>query len=86
MLINIMTSTTGPALGNILISAGLWVITMMIILYKQTGIQLIGTFIILTGLAALLLQSKISASLSLIIAGVLIHCCGRLLLNIRKRR
>jgi len=86
MLINIMTSTTGPGLGNILISAGLWVITMMIILYKKAGIQLIGTFIILTGLAALLLQSKISASLSLIIAGFLIHCCGRLLLNIRKRR
>lgn len=86
MLINSFYSSAGPNLGSLFYAACIWVSAMMIVLYHRTGIQITGTLIAITGFAIMILEARFYLAISLFAIGILVHSCGRILVNLRRRQ
>ncbi len=85
MILHTMTSSSGPGMWDIFMPACLWVASMMVVLFHRSGIQVLGITIACIGLLTLLVYGKIVIPCSMLIFGLIVHTCGRLLLHYRRR-
>ncbi len=85
MIIHAMTSVHGPGMWEIFYPACLWLAGMVVVLFHRSGIQVLGGVIACIGLLTLLVYGKIIIPISLLIFGIIVHTCGRLLLHFRRR-
>jgi len=85
MILDNLSHSIGPGAIGILISAALWVASMLIVLANRSGIQRIGAGIVFVGVMILVVHNRVTLSLSLLAFGLFVHGCGRLLVD-RKRR
>ncbi len=85
MIVENITQAVGPSSFGMLMSASLWVVSMMIMLVHRSGIQIVGAGVALIGLVSLITADQIILSLLLLALGLFIHSCGRLLLYLRRR-
>ena len=75
----------GPGIAGVLSGAGLWVVSMWIVLFHRSGIQVVGMAIACIGILMMLLQPQYLLSFSLLVIGFAVHGFGRLLLNLKRR-
>ncbi|MEW6236303.1 MAG: hypothetical protein AB1656_13030 [Candidatus Omnitrophota bacterium] len=85
MILNNLSYSIGPGAIGLLVSAVLWVASIIIVLANRSGIQRIGAGIVFIGVAILVVHNRVILSLSLLAFGLFVHGCGRLLID-RKRR
>lgn len=86
MLMNGFHASVGPGLASLVYAACIWVGAMMVVLYHRAGIQVIGATIAIVGFAIMLLETRFFLALSLFTVGLLIHSCGRILFNMKRRQ
>lgn len=86
MFINSIHTSAGPGFASLLYAACIWVAAMMIVLYHRAGIQVIGTIIAILGFAIMILEARFFLAFSLFAIGLLVHSCGRILFNMKRRQ
>lgn len=85
MIIGPILESGSPAAIGIFAGAGIWLMSMLIVVYHKAGMQVLGAFLAAIGFVMLIANIQIILALSLLTFGFCMHGCGRLLFRLRRR-
>lgn len=85
MVLALVIDASVPALSGIMWGTALWVLCMLILLYHQAGMQVLGALLVFMGILLMLSDIPLILAFTLLLFGFFMHGCGRLLMYLRRR-
>lgn len=86
MIIEHISQPYGPGVLGAIFSAFVWMISMFILLYHRSGMQVVGGLIFFVGLGLLVANAQVYLALPMLLIGFGMHGIGRFIYRMKHRR